>query len=200
MRRYWYSVTVLAFLAMGCTETAFIDDFSDGVLDPAYEFVVGDASLVEEANGVLQGTYDVDLMIDAIPDEDYGEIEITPGVELSLDAILYASSEVISLYLADDAFDPQDFFSVMIYAELPVCSTGAGTAFLAGTPLTPPVEMSITSDYLGNVTGTLTDAYDTFYCPFSANLESFTLDAGFSMLGGYQPGFAVVDNFEVELE
>jgi len=190
------------------TRRDFADDFEDGQLHPAYQFRVGDPSLVNEESGVLSTSDSINLFLPSIPGIPFplAPTEITPGVNLSIDVLQYRQDVIVELGIADSGDNPLDYFVLSIEGAPTGLESSASCydeeqrIWLDGVMLSPPVMLTIWWAEGGLVTGSFTDSSGTIDCPLlSANSDS-SLAAHIVLWAGWEEGYAEVDNFWIALE
>jgi len=203
---------ILLLALSACAETEFFDDFEDGSVDPAYQFVVGNASSVmegapcEDWEECLQRKSNAYFFLPHIPgNPEWVTTQITPGVVVELDVIKVGVPSTVELGVADRVDNPSDYFALKVEID-PATSESSFTCYDEGEriPLEGalffPLHLSFTVDESGTVYGSFADGISEIDCPLHSPISSDSLAPAIVLWASEEDGLAWVDNFHVKLE
>jgi hypothetical protein len=203
----------ISLLTLGaCAQTEFFDDFEDGSVNPAYQFVVGDALSVLEGDPCenwgecLQMKSNAYFFLPHITgNPEWVTTQITPGVVIELDVIQVGASSTVELGVADSINNIQDYFALKVEIDPAtseskfICYDETERISLEGS-LFFPLHMSFTVDQSGTAYGSIADGISEIECPLHTAVSCDTLAPAIVMWSFEEDGLAWVDNFHVELQ
>lgn len=211
-RRKLIGAACISLLAVGaCAQTEFFDDFEDGSVNPAYQFVVGDALSVLEGDpcenwgGCLQMKSNAYFFLPHIAGSpEWVTTQITPGVLIELDVIQVGALSTVELGVADSIDNPRDYFALKVGFDPAnsesrfICYDETERVPLEGSLLFP-LHMSFTVDPSGTAYGSIADGVSEIECPLHSAVSSDTLAPAIVLWSFEEDGLAWVDNFCVTL-
>lgn len=201
------------FLVMfsACAQTELFDDFQDGVVDPVYQFAVGDASSMveggpcEDWGECLQRKSNAYFLLPHIPGKpEWVSTPITPGVIVELDVLQVGVQSTVELGVVDSIENPQEFFALKVEIDPRtgdskfMCYDETERIPVDGS-LFFPMHLSFTVDETGAVHGSFADGISEIECPLHFTISGNTLAPAVVLWSYEEDGVAWVDNFRVEL-
>jgi hypothetical protein len=203
-------LSVFFLMGLAACESEFLDDFEDGIVNPAYHFIVGDPSSVVEGKvcedrGCLWTTDNVYLFLPFIPGNPaWVRTPITPGVEIALEVLEVGGPSTVELGIANDVETIEDYFALKVeigptWGSTLTCYDETERLPLEGS-LYFPMHLSIRVEDSGTISGVLGDGISGIECPLDSSIASETLAAAIVLWAGQEGGSAGVDNFHVKMD